>query len=123
MATPVTHIEKLRTATARVITGLHDMQAAIQDIESFCLDWADDAGQLHEPHITTSGEQPAPDENRTPADNYPTLEETRDVLAKLAQAGYADKIRELLTKHNAEKLSEVPPEQRQALIDEAQGIQ
>ena len=123
MATPADHIDKLRTAAAHVITGLHDMQTAIQDIESFCLDWADDAGQLHEPNITTAAEQPAQDETSTPADKYPTLEETRGVLAKLAQAGYSDKIRELLTKHNSEKLSEVPPAQRRALIDEAQSIQ
>lgn len=145
MTVPVDHIEKLRAAATQVITGLHEMRQVFQEIEGFCLDWVDEAGALDEPHVARAEEPASQSENATPAPEpvpepeptaepepapepepepeHPTLEEVRGVLAALAQAGKADQVRELLRTHGADKLSDVEPRHRAALITEAKAIQ
>lgn len=141
MTVPVDHIEKLRATATKVITGLHEMRQVFQEIEGFCLDWVDEAGALDEPHIARAEElaeqpavttpqpasepapKPAPAPTSEPEPEHPTLEEVRGVLAALAQAGKADQVRELLRTHGADKLSDVEPQHRAALITEAKAIQ
>ena len=143
MTVPVDHIEKLRSAATQVITGLHEMRQVFQEIEGFCLDWVDEAGALDEPQVIRAEEPTDQSENATPAPepvpepeptaepepspepepDHPTLEEVRGVLAALAQAGKADQVRELLRTHGADKLSDVAPQHRAALITEAKAIQ
>lgn len=143
MTVPVDHIEKLRSAATQVITGLHEMRQVFQEIEGFCLDWVDEAGALDEPHVARAEEpaeqpavttpqpepqpepapEPAPEPEPEPEPEHPTLEEVRGVLAALAQAGKADQVRELLRTHGADKLSDVEPQHRAALITEAKAIQ
>ncbi|MBC6792669.1 rRNA biogenesis protein rrp5 [Corynebacterium sp. LK26] len=133
MTVPVDHIEKLRAASTKVITGLHEMRQVFQEIEGFCLDWVDEAGALDEPQVIRAEEPTDQSENATPAPEpvpepapepeHPTLEEVRGVLAALAQAGKADQVRELLRTHGADKLSDVEPQHRAALITEAKAIQ
>ena len=133
MTVPVDHIEKLRSAATQVITGLHEMRQVFQEIEGFCLDWVDEAGALDEPQVIRAEEPTDQSENATPAPEpvpepapepeHPTLEEVRGVLAALAQAGKADQVRELLRTHGADKLSDVEPQHRAALITEAKAIQ
>lgn len=133
MTVPVDHIEKLRSAATQVITGLHEMRQVFQEIEGFCLDWVDEAGALDEPQVIRAEEPTDQSENATPAPEpvpepepepeHPTLEEVRGVLAALAQAGKADQVRELLHTHGADKLSDVEPQHRAALITEAKAIQ
>lgn len=141
MTVPVDHIEKLRATATKVITGLHEMRQVFQEIEGFCLDWVDEAGALDEPHVARAEElaeqsavttpqpasepapKPAPAPTSEPEPEHPTLEEVRGVLAALAQAGKADQVRELLHTHGADKLSDVEPQHRAALITEAKAIQ
>ena len=49
-----------------------------------------------------------------------TLEEVRAVLAEKSRNGYTAKIRELLEKHGAAKLSEIDPQKYAALLAEAE---
>ena len=49
-----------------------------------------------------------------------TLEEVRAVLAEKSRNGYTAKIRELLEKHGAAKLSEIDPKNYDALLAEAE---
>lgn len=49
-----------------------------------------------------------------------TLEEVRAVLAEKSRNGHTAKIRELLEKHGATKLSEVDPQKYAALLAEAE---
>lgn len=49
-----------------------------------------------------------------------TLEEVRGVLAGLSRNGYTSEVKELLKKYGAERLSEVSPEQYEALLAEAE---
>ena len=49
-----------------------------------------------------------------------TLEEVRAVLAEKSRNGHTTKIRELLEKHGAAKLSEIDPKKYAALLAEAE---
>ncbi|MGI6708136.1 MAG: DNA ligase [Dethiobacteria bacterium] len=49
-----------------------------------------------------------------------TLEEVRAVLAEKSRNGHTAKIRELLEKHGAAKLSEIDPKKYAALLAEAE---
>ena len=51
-----------------------------------------------------------------------TLEQVRAVLAEKSRRGYTAKVRELLQKHGAAKLSEIDPTQFEALLSEAAAI-
>jgi len=54
-----------------------------------------------------------------PEEKVITLEEVRAVLAEKSRDGHTAKIRELLQKHGAEKLSEIDPSEYPALLAEA----
>lgn len=51
-----------------------------------------------------------------------TLEEVRKVLAEKSRAGFTDEVKAILTKHGAEKLSDVDPTEYKALLAEAEVI-
>lgn len=51
-----------------------------------------------------------------------SLETVRAALAEKSRAGYTAKVRELLEKHDAEKLSEVDPSEYPALLAEAEEL-
>ena len=57
-----------------------------------------------------------------PKPNPVTLEQVRAVLAEKSRRGYTAKVRELLQKHGAAKLSEIDPAQFEALRSEAAAI-
>ena len=60
-------------------------------------------------------------ETALPATDAPivTLEEVRTALGALASSGKNAVVRELLAKHNATRLSEVPPDEYPSLLAEA----
>jgi hypothetical protein len=51
-----------------------------------------------------------------------SLEDVRGVLADISRAGRTDKVRELLLKHGAPKLSEIDPGKYAALLADAEAI-
>lgn len=51
------------------------------------------------------------------------FEDVRAVLAVLTRSGKQDKVRELITKYGAKKLSDVPEEKYQELLEAAREIQ
>lgn len=55
-----------------------------------------------------------------PVKNPITLETVRAVLAEKSRAGHTAKVRELLEKHGAKKLSEINPAEYPALLAEAE---
>ena len=63
-------------------------------------------------------EQPI-DETPEPKEEPVTLEMVRAVLAERSRAGYTTKVRELLEKHGAVKLSEIDSSEYPALLAEA----
>lgn len=50
------------------------------------------------------------------------IEDIRKVLAEKSQAGKTDKVRELLQRYGANKLSEVEVNQYPSLLDDAKGL-
>ena len=69
-----------------------------------------------------SGSQPrtSVQPESTPTSKPLTLEEVRAVLAEKSRNGHTAKIRELLEKHGAAKLSEIDPKKYAALLAEAE---
>ena len=65
-----------------------------------------------------SGTQP--ETSVQPTSKPLTLEDVRAVLAEKSRNGYTAKIRELLEKHGAAKLSEIDPKNYAALLAEAE---
>lgn len=62
----------------------------------------------------------------TPAEDLPwekkalTFEEVRRLLAQKSKSGYSKEIKALITKHGAEKLSDIKPSEYAALVAEAE---
>lgn len=52
-----------------------------------------------------------------------TFEDLRAVLAVITRQGKQEKVKELITKYGAKKLSDVPEEKYQELLDQARKIQ
>ena len=65
-------------------------------------------------------EASAQSEATPPTPKLLTLEAVRAVLAEKSRNGYTAKIRELLEKHGAAKLSEIEPQKYAALLAEAE---
>lgn len=55
-----------------------------------------------------------------PEENPLTLEEVRAVLAEKSRAGHTAEVKALLTKHGADKLSDINPAEYPALLAEAE---
>lgn len=51
-----------------------------------------------------------------------TLESVRTILAELSRAGHTAEVRDLLQKHGASRLSEIQPENYEALVSDAEGL-
>lgn len=69
--------------------------------------------------ITDLIEEPAKQEPEKPKI---TLQQIRGKLADYSQAGYTAEIREILKKFGAKKLSEVKPENYEAILAEAEKL-
>lgn len=50
------------------------------------------------------------------------LEDVRKVLAELSRDGLTEKVRQLLNKYGADKLSEIEPDNYEALLNDAKEI-
>ena len=62
-------------------------------------------------------------ENPKPVEKPITLEAVRAILAEKSRAGHTAKVRELLEKHGAAKLSEIDPLEYPALLAEAEVLE
>ena len=69
--------------------------------------------------VTTEEPDPPPPE---PQPRQITLEQVRAVLAEKSRSGHTAKVRELLERHGATKLSEIEPEKYAALLAEAEAL-
>ena len=76
--------------------------------------------EQEDPVEAEAPEEPEPPE--APGEAWPTFEEVRALLAKKSRARKenTDRIRELLRKYGADKLSEVKTEHYKALMEEAE---
>ena len=49
-----------------------------------------------------------------------TLEDVRKVLAEKSRAGFTDEVRVIITKHGAEKLSDIDPSEYESVLSDAE---
>ena len=49
-----------------------------------------------------------------------TLEDVRKVLAEKSRAGFTDEVKAIITKHGAEKLSDIDPSEYESVISETE---
>lgn len=94
---------------AQTIEELRSAAAAITDAANWLAQQFSDAGDMEPPT------EPKPD--KKPA---LTLEQVRAVLADKSRAGHTAAIRDLLQKYGASKLSQVAPNNYEALLRDAE---
>ena len=94
---------------AQTIEELRSAAAAITDAAHWLAQQFSDAGDMEPPT------EPKPD--KKPA---LTLEQVRAVLADKSRAGHTAAIRDLLQKYGASKLSQVDPNNYEALLRDAE---
>ena len=58
-----------------------------------------------------------------PEVKYPDISEVRGLLAEKSRAGHTAEVQALLVKHGVKKLSEVPPAEYTALMEEARKLE
>ena len=75
-------------------------------------------GLDEQPKLTA--EEPKPKANEPPAEKVPTLAEVRAVLTEKSRAGKTAKVKELLIRHGADKLSDIDPKEYKSLMEEAE---
>ena len=68
-------------------------------------------------------EEEIPEEESVPEVKYPDIAEVRGLLAEKSRAGHTAEIQALLVKHGVKKLSEIPPAEYTALMEEAKWLQ
>ena len=69
-----------------------------------------------------SGDEP-PEEKTITEVKYPDISEVRGFLAEKSRAGHTAEIQALLAKHGCKKLSELPPSEYEALMEEARRLE
>ena len=67
-------------------------------------------------------EAPPTEEKTAAAEEQPTLEEVRAVLAEISRSGKTAEMKALLSKFGAAKLSDVKPEQYASLLQKAREV-
>ncbi|MCT3440167.1 hypothetical protein EFQ46_00845 [Limosilactobacillus fermentum] len=89
-----------------------------EDFENLAADFAELATVLGQPKTPTSDD----DNLEYPPKPDIKLEDVRKELAKKANEGHSDEVRQLLKAYNAKKLSDVDPKDYKSLFLEAQGV-
>lgn len=89
----------------------HTVNEIIGDLESLI-------SHLKELANTKASVQTAKKEKQKPV----SLEDVREVLAKLSQMGKTAEVKKLIVKHGANKLSDIPESEYATLLREAEGI-
>ena len=65
----------------------------------------------------------SPEEETATEVKYPDISEVRGLLAEKSRAGLTAEVQALLVKHGVKKLSEVPPAEYTALMEEARKLE
>lgn len=85
---------------------------------------ASEIEKLTEESMLIEKPKSAPELNKTEAkkEQKISLEDVRAVLADKSRKGHRAEVKELLTKHGVERLSDINPSEYETLIEEARGI-
>ncbi|MCF2544260.1 DNA ligase [Ligilactobacillus ruminis] len=99
------------------MSKMSEIDQAIKDISNAAAVISDAASWLSKQLSNSEEDDPEPQKKEL------KLEDVRAVLAEKSRAGHTDEIRELLHKYGANKLSDVDPQNYEALIRDAEEIQ
>lgn len=99
------------------MSKMSEIDQAIKDISNAAAVISDAASWLSKQLSNSEEDDPEPQKKEL------TLVDVRAVLADKSRAGHTDEIRELLHKYGANKLSDVDPQNYEALIRDAEEIQ
>lgn len=99
------------------MSKMSEIDQAIKDISNAAAVISDAASWLSKQLSNSEENDPEPQKKEL------TLVDVRVVLADKSRAGHTDEIRELLHKYGANKLSDVDPQNYEALIRDAEEIQ
>ena len=114
-------IGELRTA-AQSLTAVADSLTALLAANAAPAVVFTQSGNGQTEHADTAHSKVTERKSSAPKPKPVTLEQVRAVLAEKSRRGYTAKVRELLQKHGASKLSEIDPAQFEALLSEAAAI-
>ena len=105
-----------------LVEELHKCGEALIGISEELADMFSGAEEEKQPAKKSAPKKKASEEPKPePQEEKPlTLEDVRAVLAEKSRNGHTAKIRELLDKHGAAKLSEIDPQKYAALLAEAE---
>ena len=113
----LTHADELQKF---VVTSIEDLRNWVMDINEYGRDYGTPFDKEAEP------EDPAPESDKAKSEAEPkieiSLEMVRAKLAALMQSGKQAEVKVLLQKHGGEKLSDIPKNNYQALLEEAEAI-
>lgn len=99
------------------MSKMSEIDQAIKDISNAAAVISDAASWLSKQLSNSEEDDPEPQKKEL------KLEDVRAVLAEKSRAGHTDEIRELLHKYGANKLSDIDPQNYEALIRDAEEIQ
>jgi len=99
------------------MSKMSEIDQAIKDISNAAAVISDAASWLSKQLSNSEEDDPEPQKKEL------KLEDVRAVLAEKSRAGHTDEIRELLHKYGANKLSDVDPQNYEALIRDAEEIE
>ena len=99
---------------------IDSLKATVNSLESFVKDNADTKAAEKPKEITSKPKDPTPAEDLPWEKKTLTFEEIRRLLAQKSKSGYSKEIKALISKHGAEKLSDINPSEYAALVAEAE---
>ena len=113
----LTHADELQKF---VVTSIEDLRNWVMDINEYGRDYGTPFAKEPEQEETA----PEPDKDKSEAEPKAeiSLEMVRAKLAALMQIGKQTEVKALLQKHGGEKLSDIPKDNYQALLEEAEAI-
>ena len=127
----------MKLSTIDAMKDLAEKEAAVAKSRMTLAKVLEEVNKMHEGHPVTEDEAfntpaevdetPAPEESKTKPSKKKAakeikIEDVREVLAELSQNGHTDAVREILNRHGAQKLSDVPEDDYEAVLEEASKV-
>lgn len=118
LASDIARLSKTLTTLVAEIESAHMQEPATETAEAKNTKQNQSTGIAQEKNQSKTGEKDS-SATSTEATKVVTIEQVRAVMAEKSQAGLTSKVKELLEKYGANKLSAVNPDDYAALMEEA----
>lgn len=101
-------LEEMNAELQVMTTAVQSMLAVVEEVKKTV--------QAKEAHT------PAPEEKPVPKETPITLEQVRKVLAGKSMEGYREEVKDLITSLGVNRLSDVPADKYEELLDKAEAL-